>query len=152
MRTLLLKIIWKPELVMLLHMNLVTSKLSLGNKWISIFICKFTIHATGLVGWFMVFNTTFNNISAISWQSVLLVEKIEVTGENHRPVASHWQTVSHNVACSTPHLEWGSNSQLYHTITTVLLLMMMILSALLIRMYSSVRDKCWRYQIGNQNL
>jgi hypothetical protein len=151
MRTLFLKIIWKPELVMLLLMNLVTSKLSLGNKWISIFIYKFTIHATGLVGWFMVFNTTFNNISAILWQSVLLVEKIEVTGENHRPVASHWQTLSHNVACSTPHFEWGSNSQLFHAITTVLLLMMIILSTLLIRMYSSVRDKSWRYQIGNQN-
>jgi len=39
-----------------------------------------------------VFNVTFNNISAISWQSVLLVEE---TGENHRPVASHWQTLSH---------------------------------------------------------
>ena len=25
--------------------------------------------------WFMVFNATFNNISVISWQSVLLVEK-----------------------------------------------------------------------------
>jgi hypothetical protein len=33
----------------------------------------------------------------------------------------------------------------------VLLLMMMILSTLLIRMHSSVRDKSWRYQIGNQN-
>ena len=32
----------------------------------------------------MVFNATFNKISAISWQSVLLVEE---TGENHRPVA-----------------------------------------------------------------
>jgi hypothetical protein len=39
-----------------------------------------------LVGWFMVFNATLNNISAISWWSVLLVKK---TGENHRPVASH---------------------------------------------------------------
>jgi hypothetical protein len=29
-----------------------------------------------LVGWFMVFNATFNNISAISWLSVLLVEKL----------------------------------------------------------------------------
>jgi hypothetical protein len=28
-----------------------------------------------------VFNTTFNNISAISWQSVLLVEETEVPGE-----------------------------------------------------------------------
>ena len=34
----------------------------------------------------MVFNTTFNNISVISWQSVLLVEE---TGENHQHVASH---------------------------------------------------------------
>ena len=38
------------------------------------------------------------NISAISWQSVLLVEE---TGENHRPVSSHWQTLSHNFVSST---------------------------------------------------
>ena len=38
---------------------------------------------------FMVFNATFNNISAISWWSVLLVEKTRVPGENHHPVASH---------------------------------------------------------------
>jgi hypothetical protein len=37
----------------------------------------------------MVFNATFNNISAISWQSVLLVEETGVHGENHRPAASH---------------------------------------------------------------
>jgi hypothetical protein len=30
----------------------------------------------------MVFNTTFNNISAISWWSVLLVEETGVSGEN----------------------------------------------------------------------
>ena len=36
----------------------------------------------------MVFNPTFNNISAISWRSVLLVEGTGVPGENHRPVAS----------------------------------------------------------------
>ena len=30
---------------------------------------------------FKVFNTTFNNISAISWQSVLLVEEIGGPGE-----------------------------------------------------------------------
>ena len=35
---------------------------------------------------FMVFNATFNNISVISWRSVLLVEETEVPGENHRPV------------------------------------------------------------------
>jgi hypothetical protein len=45
----------------------------------------------------MVFNATFNNISVISLQSVLLVEETGEPGENHRPVASYWQTVSHNV-------------------------------------------------------
>jgi hypothetical protein len=37
----------------------------------------------------MVFNATFNNISAISWSSVLIMEKIRVPGENHRSVTSH---------------------------------------------------------------
>jgi hypothetical protein len=32
----------------------------------------------------IVFNATFNNISVISWQSVLLVEETRVPGENHR--------------------------------------------------------------------
>jgi hypothetical protein len=41
---------------------------------------------------FMVFHATFNNISVISWQSVLLVEETRLPGENHRPVA----TLSHN--------------------------------------------------------
>jgi len=61
----------------------------------------------------MVFNTTFNNISAISWRSVLLVEKIGVTGleKNHWHVASLWQTLSHNVVSSTPRHELDSNSQ-----------------------------------------
>ena len=35
----------------------------------------------GLV-WFMVFNATFNNISVISWWSVLLVEENRVPREN----------------------------------------------------------------------
>jgi hypothetical protein len=39
--------------------------------------------------WFMVLNATFNNISVISWQSVVLVEETGVPGENHRPAASH---------------------------------------------------------------
>jgi hypothetical protein len=46
---------------------------------------------------FVVFNATFNNISVISWRSVVLVEDTWVPGENHRPLASHWQTFSHNV-------------------------------------------------------
>jgi len=35
--------------------------------------------------WVMVFKATFNNISAISWRSILLL----LPGENHRPVVRH---------------------------------------------------------------
>ena len=52
------------------------------------------------------------NISVISWRSVLLVEETGGPRENHRPVASHSQTLSHNVVSSTPRHEQGSNSQL----------------------------------------
>jgi len=45
----------------------------------------------------MVFNATLNNISVILWWSVLLMEVTGVPGENHRPAASHWQTLLHNV-------------------------------------------------------
>ena len=55
--------------------------------------------------WFMVFNTTLNNISGISWRSVLLVEETGV------PAASHRQTLSHNVVSNTPRHEWDSNSK-----------------------------------------
>ena len=51
-------------------------------------------------GWFMVFNATFNNISVISWWSVLVVEETGAPGENHRPVASQFQTLPRSVASS----------------------------------------------------
>jgi hypothetical protein len=59
----------------------------------------------------MVFSATFNNISAISWRSVLLVDETGVCGENHRPAASNNQIISHNVVSSTPRHARGSNSQ-----------------------------------------
>ena len=34
-------------------------------------------------------NANLNNISVISWRSVLLVDETGVPGENHRPVTSH---------------------------------------------------------------
>jgi hypothetical protein len=37
----------------------------------------------------MVFNATFNNISAISWWSILLVEETGGPGGNHRPAANN---------------------------------------------------------------
>jgi hypothetical protein len=51
---------------------------------------------------FMVFYAIFNNISAISWTSVLLVVETGVAGENHRSVARHCQILSYNVVSSTP--------------------------------------------------
>jgi hypothetical protein len=36
----------------------------------------------------MGFNATVNNISVISWWSVLVVEKTRVPGKNHRPATS----------------------------------------------------------------
>ena len=57
---------------------------------------------------FLVFNATFNNISTISWPSVLLVEE---TGENHRPIARQWQSLLHNVVSSTPRHERDSNRE-----------------------------------------
>ena len=58
-------------------------------------------------------NATFNNISILSWRSILLVEEIGVPGENHRPTASHWHTLYHNIVVSnTPrYLRKGTPSR-----------------------------------------
>ena len=86
-------------------------------------------------GWFMVFNATFNNMSVISWQKVLLAGKeTRVPRESHRPAVSHhWQTLSHNVVIEYTSTEAeftlttlvvidtdciGSCKFNYHTITT----------------------------------
>jgi hypothetical protein len=52
----------------------------------------------------MVFNATFNNISVMSWRSALLVEETGIPRENHRPAASHLQTLLRNVLSNTPRL------------------------------------------------
>ena len=76
----------------------------------------------------MVFNATFNNISVISWQSVLLMEETGGPGKNHWSVASHWHSYdhdgpnynstwriydSHNISGCI-----GSFKSNYHTVTT----------------------------------
>jgi hypothetical protein len=57
---------------------------------------------------------TKNQTSVKSWRLVLLMEETGVPGENHRPVTSHWQTLSHIVVSSTPHLSgiWTHNFSL----------------------------------------
>ena len=59
----------------------------------------------------MVLKTTFNDISVISMETVLLVEETRVPRENHRPAASNCQTLLHNMVLSTSRHEWDSNSQ-----------------------------------------
>ena len=48
----------------------------------TIYMSSVLFFTIGLV-WLIVFNATFNNISVISWWSVLLVEETRVPGENH---------------------------------------------------------------------
>ena len=52
----------------------------------------------------MVFKAAFNNISVLSWRSVLLVEEIGVSGENHRSAASHCQTLIYHIRLHRVHL------------------------------------------------
>ena len=65
---------------------------------ISLFCSWLDLEGLGL--WFLMPLSTIFPL----WQSVLLVEETRVPGENHQPVASHWQTLSHNVVSSTPRL------------------------------------------------
>ena len=60
----------------------------------------------------MVFKAPLKQYFSYIVRSVLLVEETRVPGENQWPVASQWQTLSHNVVSSTPRHEPGSNSQL----------------------------------------
>ena len=45
----------------------------------------------------------------LRFESILLVEE---TGENHQPVESQWQTLSHNVVSSTPSWPWFEHTTL----------------------------------------
>jgi len=72
-------------------------------------------------------NTIINSLSLGLWCLTPLLtiyqlyrsSQLIIDGEtvapviNHRPVASHWQTLSHNVVSSTPCHKRDLNSQLY---------------------------------------
>jgi len=58
-------------------------------------------------GWFMVLNATFNNISAISWRSVLFVEYPEKITDLSQVTDKLYLIIYH----TSPRM--GSNSQLY---------------------------------------
>jgi hypothetical protein len=70
------------EILLKVALNTITLTLkskSRPKKYVSCYI-KFRV---------IVFNATFNNISVISWKSVLLVEETGVPGEHHKHVVSH---------------------------------------------------------------
>ena len=107
----------------------------------------------------MMFNATFNNISVTSWWShlLILVEEIGVPGENHRPVASHYRTLSNNMLWGAPRLGgiWniatlvvmctdciGSGKSSYHTITSWFLLVFLHKQKLSVKMhYISLKEE-----------
>ena len=49
----------------------------------------------------ILFNATFNNISVISWRSVLLMDETKAPRETHSSAASHCQTLFFRVVSST---------------------------------------------------
>ena len=49
----------------------------------------------------MVFKATFNNISAISWQSDLLMEETQAPEENHWPVTGSCKSNYHMITTTT---------------------------------------------------
>ena len=66
-------------------------------------------------------NATFNNISLISWRSVLLVDETEEPGEYYRPTICHLQTLSHNGVSGTLRLSgiiWRAKSPRVQTQTS----------------------------------
>ena len=74
--------------------NVSTHLLHIMYKYTKMYI---PVHCLGLE--IRVFNATFNNISAISWRSVLLVEETWVLSENHQHATSHWQTCANKTDC-----------------------------------------------------
>ena len=68
------------------HVVLWQIQLLVLTGWISPII---KVSNTCYRGFKMVFKATFNNISAMWWRSVLLVEETGIPGENHQPVTSH---------------------------------------------------------------
>jgi len=62
----------------------------------------------------MVFNATFNNSSAISWRSVLLVEETRVPGENYRQNFFTYSCIEKGIITYTFGPSWLHGSWIYN--------------------------------------
>ena len=69
--------------------------------------------------WFVLIrhDMVFNNISVISWRSVVLVQETGVSGGNHWPIARKWPTLSHSVASSTHRHEFNNHAIMTTTVS-----------------------------------
>jgi hypothetical protein len=92
-----------------------------------------------LFTWWCLTILFLNSVSVILWRQVLLVEETGVPWENYRPVASHLQTLSHNLVLSAPRHERNSRTSVvihtdcigscesnYHAITAIKALLLPI--------------------------
>ena len=81
----------------------------------------------------MVFNTTFNNISVISWRSILLVD---VPAENHQPVASRGRILYYHIMYR---VVLAIRTRNYHTITITTALFFVFYKVLLLCQLTIIR-------------
>jgi len=97
---------WKTETVLRINNNIDTC-------WLLIYftICPITVLELKVRVRVMVFNTTFNNISVISGQSLLLVEETGVPVENHWPAAKSLTNFITLCCIEYTSPEWDLNSQ-----------------------------------------
>jgi hypothetical protein len=79
---------------------------NLAGKWV-----WFVLYNRRLKKWYFCFSAKHAALTT-KFKVQILVGETGVPGENHRPVASHWQTLSHIAVSSKPRDERGSNSQL----------------------------------------
>jgi hypothetical protein len=106
-----------------------SSRWFISNKWYQWFLMVLHIHHKFVSYLFLNRNFIFERFILILGRrrgSFLLMEEIGAPRENHRPAVSHWQTLSHNVVSSTPHLrdevcQWSAVGLWFSLRTLVLL-------------------------------
>ena len=100
--------IWKIYTIYIFHQILMFNAVLFSFGYLKGLLVVLSIFLLTTLGLCCLIPLTMFNISAILWRLVLLVEETGVPRENHKPKASHWQTLSHNVVSCTPcHEHYG---------------------------------------------